>query len=649
MSANKSFTCRLLHLNAHCAILVIFIQVFLPCAHLVSFNITSFDATANNIIYEGDAHPSIGVIELNTVDYLCRVGRAVYSEPIHLWDSTTMTLADFTTQFSFTINTRNATIYGNGFAFFLAPVDNQIPPNSAGGYLGLLNSTAVAATSQNHMISVEFDSYVNGDWDPPTQHVGINNNSIQSAVYAPWDAGSNSGKVANVWITYNATTKNLSVFWTYDEHPVFMGNSSLSYRIDLMKTLQERVKIGFSAGTGQYTEYNTIKSWKFTSNLETKQVEHGKKKSIKRYVIVLVPVCSVVILLLGLVTGWLLLKKRKGNGVEQNGHANGTHDVGISAYTHLEGGGLPKRFSYQELFTATNGFADDERLGHGGSAHVYKGKLDDQDLVAVKRIFAESEGIFINELKIISRLIHRNLVKFIGWCHDQNELLLVYQYMPNGCLESHLHGNKPTLPWDVRYKIANGLASALYYLHEGAEQCVLHRDIKSANVLLDTDFTTKLGDFGVSKLVDPGLRTQTTMIVGTYGYIAPEYLQEGRARKETDMYSFGIVALEIACGRKPNRNGPLLRLVWHLYIAGYILDAADGRLENFDENEMRCLLMVGLWCTNPIDRERPSAGEVLKVLRREAPLPELRRDMHDHPTPIPPLQIDTSSLQTVDG
>ncbi|XP_022743938.1 L-type lectin-domain containing receptor kinase IX.1-like [Durio zibethinus] len=624
MSANMSFIC---------AFLVIFIQFFLPFAYSVSFNFTSFDATVTNILYEGEAHPSLGAIELTIVDVGCRVGRAVYSKPIRLWDASTMTVADFTTQYSFIIDTKNATKYGHGFAFFLAPVDYQIPPNSAGGYLGLLNSTTTAATSQNHIISVEFDSYINEGWDPPTQHVGINNNSMSSAAYAPWDAGSNSGKVANVWITYNATTKNLSVFWTYDEHPVFMGNSSVSYQIDLTKTLPEWVKIGFSASTGDKKEYNKIKSWEFTSNLETKQGKHSKKKSKRRYVILLVSVCSIVALMLGLVTGWLLLKKKKGNSVKENGYANGTH---------LEGGGLPKRFSYQELFTATNGFADDRRLGKGGSAHVYKGELDDQRLVAVKRIFAESESFFINELNIICRLIHRNLVKFIGWCHDQNQLLLVYEYMPNGCLESHLHGNKPTLPWDVRYKIAMGLASALYYLHEGAEQCVLHRDIKSANVLLDTDFTTKLGDFGVSKLVDPELRTQTTMIVGTTGYIAPEYLQEGRARRETDMYSFGIVALEIACGRKPNRNGALLRLVWHLYIAGYILDAADGRLENFDENEMQCLLTVGLWCTNPNDRERPNAGQVLKVLQGEAPLPELPLDMHDHPAPLPPLQIDPS-------
>ncbi|MBA0857020.1 hypothetical protein Goshw_006286 [Gossypium schwendimanii] len=600
----------------------------------VSFDITRFQTTTNNIAYEGDAHPSLGNLELNIVEYVCRVGWATYTEPIRIWDSSTLSLADFTTHFSFTINTRNVSNYGNGFAFFLAPVDYQIPPNSAGGYLGLLNSSTGAGTSRTQIIMVEFDSYSNGDWDPPTEHVGINNNSLASAVYVPWNAGSNSGKLANAWITYNATTKNLSVFWTYDENPVFMGNSSLSYVIDLMKTLPQWVKIGFSAGTGQLTEYNTIKSWTFTSNLETKQPKPSKKKSTRTYVIVLVPVCAVA-LLLGLLTVWFLLQKEgiKGCLRQKNG-------------THLDGGGIPIRFGYQQLYEATNGFAEDKRLGRGGSAHVYKGKLDDYSIIAVKRIFAESESFFINELNVISGLKHENLVRLIGWCHEQSQLLLVYEYMPNGSLESHLHGEKPTLPWHVRYKIAIGLASALQYLHEGEEQCVLHRDIKSDNVLLDLDFTTKLCDFGVSKLVDRGERTQTTMVVGTPGYLAPEYMQEQRARKETDMYSFGIVALEICCGRKP-RNGALVRVVWQLYLGGIVVEAADARLENFDANEMRCLLTVGLWCTNPNHSERPTAEQVLNILQNESPLPDLPLDMY--PPPLPPLEIDTVGSEILSG
>ncbi|PRQ23123.1 putative protein kinase RLK-Pelle-L-LEC family [Rosa chinensis] len=178
------------------------------------------------------------------------------------------------------------------------------------------------------------------------------------------------------------------------------------------------------------------------------------------------------------------------------------------------------------------------RLGHGGSGQVYKGFVQDVGgAVTVKRIFAQSEQyekIFTNEVKIISRIIHRYLVQFIGWCHEQGECLLVYAYMPNSSLDEHLFGCRTSLLWDFRYKIALGLASAIHYLHEDAEQWVLHRDIKSANVLLDNDSNTKLGDFGIAKLMDSWFRTQTAGVVWTFGYMTPEYANGGRTSKESD-------------------------------------------------------------------------------------------------------------------
>ena len=253
-------------------------------------------------------------------------------------------------------------------------------------------------------------------------------------------------------------------------------------------------------------------------------------------------------------------------------------------------------------------------------------------VVAVKRIFSDvedSERMFTNEVNIISRLIHRNLVQFLGWCHEQGELLLVFEYLTNGSLDTHIFGNRRTLTWDVRYKIALGVARALRYLHEDAEQCVLHRDIKSANILLDTDFNTKVSDFGIAKLVDPRLRTQKTKVVGTYGYLAPEYLNEGRASKESDMYGFGVVVLEIACGRKTYQDAehnhvPLVNWVWKHYVEGNILNVADKGLNmDFDVDEMTCLLTVGLWCTLHNHKKRPHAEQVISVLKQEATLPKL--------------------------
>ncbi|CAJ1972931.1 unnamed protein product [Sphenostylis stenocarpa] len=203
--------------------------------------------------------------------------------------------------------------------------------------------------------------------------------------------------------------------------------------------------------------------------------------------------------------------------------------------------------------------------------------------------------------------------------------------------------DKRTLKWGVRYNIALGVARALRYLHEEAEQGVLHRDIKSENVLLDTDFNTKISDFGIAKLVDSRLRTQKTKVVGTYGYLAPEYINEGRVSKESDMYGFGVLALEIACGRRTYQDGeynhvPLKNWVWKHYLDGKILNAADEELKrDFDVNEMTCLLTVGIWCTLQDHKERPMAEQVINVLKQEVPLPMLSaqlQNMQDSPSDL---------------
>ena len=370
-----------------------------------------------------------------------------------------------------------------------------------------------------------------------------------------------------------------------------------------------------------------------------------KHKGSKLVVIVAV-LCPLVLLFVAASIFVVMLIKKKRRKDDCMLYDAGDDEVGpTSVKFDLDRGTIPRRFEYKELVDATNGFSDERRLGQGASGQVYKGVLSYLGrVVAVKRISAEfenSERVFINEVRIISRLIHKNLVQFIGWCHEEGEFLLVFEYMQNGSLDTHLFGNKRVLEWHVRYKIALGVVTALQYLHEDAEQCVLHRDIKSANVLLDMEFNTKVGDFGMAKLVDPRLRTQQTGVVGTYGYLAPEYVKGGRASRESDMYSFGVVALEIGSGRRTYEDGEfhvcLMNWVWQLYVEGEVLRAADEKLRKvFDENEMRSLLVVGLWCTNPNDKERPKAQEVIKVLKLEAPLPELPLDMYER---APPMQV----------
>ncbi|CAN6348418.1 unnamed protein product [Urochloa humidicola] len=281
----------------------------------------------------------------------------------------------------------------------------------------------------------------------------------------------------------------------------------------------------------------------------------------------------------------------------------------------------------------------------GGFGSVYRGFLTDGNRnVAVKRVSKTSRQgwkEFISEVKIISRLRHRNLVQLIGWCHGCNgdgddELLIVYELMHNGSLDAHLYKSDNVLTWPVRYGIALGVGTALLYLHEEAERRVVHRDIKPSNVMLDASFTAKLGDFGLARLIDDGRRSHTTGVAGTMGYMDPECVLAGRVDVTSDVYSFGVLLLEVTSGRRPAvrvRDEDeyfvhLVQWVWDLYGGGSILDAADARLEGkFDGREMACTMLVGLWCAHPDRSFRPTIRQAVNVLRFEAPPPSLPAKM----------------------
>ncbi|KAF5179190.1 L-type lectin-domain containing receptor kinase IX.1 [Thalictrum thalictroides] len=622
---------------------LIFLTFFLlQPSDSLKFKLPRFDPNSKEILYEGDAVPTVGAIEFNKVNYLCRVGRATYAERAHIWDSDSGTLADFTTHFSFFIDTQGAKSYGHGLAFFLAPVGFQIPPNSNGGFLGLFNTTTSDASSRNQIITVEFDSFPNSEWDPPYEHVGINNNSIASVRNVRWNASSHSGDTANVWITYNATTKNLSVYWSYELNPVFRGESLLSYQVDLMKVLPEWVTVGFSAATGQFVQRHNLKSWEFDSSLNIK-VTKGKNEQKTRLIVGLVVSFGILIGGVGIVSVILWRRRRMQRAMYMEGH-------GITG--DFERGAGPKKFTYRELVSATNNFSDDRKLGEGGFGCVYRGFLSYLDLaIAVKKISRGSrqgKKEYITEVKTISQLRHRNLVQLMGWCHDKGEFLLVYEFMPNGSLDAHIFGKTKQLTWAVRYKIALGIASAILYLHEEWEQCVIHRDIKSSNVMLDSSFNAKLGDFGLARLMDHELGPQTTGLAGTLGYLAPEYISTGKASKESDVYSFGVVALEIACGRKSTNpldeesEMGLVEWVWDLYGKGRLLSAVDEKLFSvFDVKQVECLMITGLWCAHPDHSSRPSIRQAIQILNFESKMPDLPPTM-----PVPLYHVPAGLLNS---
>ncbi|KAJ6943044.1 L-type lectin-domain containing receptor kinase IX.1-like [Populus alba x Populus x berolinensis] len=278
-----------------------------PSANSVSFQRTRFDPSDTSIIFEGGASAHVGSIEFNSDTYICQVGRATYAEKVPLWDSSTTRLTDFSTQFSFYIDIEGRTSYAAGFAFFIAPVEFHIPPNSAGGFLGLYNITT-SDSQQNHIVHIEFDSFANSGWDPPIQHVGINNNSVSSATYTYWNTSLHSGDTADVRITYNSTAKNLTVSWKYRATSTPQENTSLSYIIDLREVLPEWVTIGFTAATSNLIERHVLQSWDFSSTLEMSETSGKSAKNIK-LVVSLTVSGAVLIIVIAVVSGILWRRK----------------------------------------------------------------------------------------------------------------------------------------------------------------------------------------------------------------------------------------------------------------------------------------------------------------------------------------------------
>ncbi|XP_057854436.1 L-type lectin-domain containing receptor kinase VIII.1-like [Cryptomeria japonica] len=297
----------------------------------------------------------------------------------------------------------------------------------------------------------------------------------------------------------------------------------------------------------------------------------------------------------------------------------------------------PRVYSYEELSRATAGFSEDLILGKGGFGRVYTGSLEDGEIVAVKRIYQNSEeGLrqYESEIAIIDSLSHPNLVPLLGWCHDKNgELLLVYKHMSNGSLDKYLFAGEArirALSWNERFSIVCDLASALLHLHEESRPRVLHRDIKSSNIMLDCNFVARVGDYSLARLMEHDNTSRYTKPGGTIGYIAPECFQTLRASFESDVFSFGAVALEIACGRPAfDRdltfcNMSLVNWVWSLHKMGQILDAADKLLDKErDGVQIERLMLVGLWCSIHDYRQRPRMQLVLEALKFEAELPIL--------------------------
>ncbi|BAF21793.1 cysteine-rich receptor-like protein kinase 6 isoform X1 [Oryza sativa Japonica Group] len=283
------------------------------------------------------------------------------------------------------------------------------------------------------------------------------------------------------------------------------------------------------------------------------------------------------------------------------------------------------------LRAATGDFAESNKLGEGGFGAVYKGVLPDGNEIAVKRLSKSStQGVqeLKNELALVAKLRHKNLVSFVGVCLDQHERLLVYEFVPNRSLDLILFDTekREKLDWEKRYRIINGVARGLQYLHEDSQLKVVHRDLKASNILLDANMNPKISNFGLARIFGQD-QTQavTNRVVDTYGYMAPEYMMRGNYSVKSDAFSFGVMVLEIVTGRKNNdfynnshQSEDLLNTIWERWMAGTVDEMVDPAMSRYvSASDVRKCVHVALLCVQENPADRPVMSSVVMMLDSE--------------------------------
>ncbi|CAM8905988.1 unnamed protein product [Rhodiola kirilowii] len=288
-------------------------------------------------------------------------------------------------------------------------------------------------------------------------------------------------------------------------------------------------------------------------------------------------------------------------------------------------------FDFETMSKATNYFSVANKLGEGGFGPVYKGLLGGQE-IAVKRLSQDSKQgsvEFKNEVMCIAKLQHRNLVKLLGCC-IQEEYMLVYEFMPNKSLDLLIFHDKEKalLDWPKRWNIINGIARGMLYLHQDSRLRIIHRDLKASNILLDSDMNPKISDFGMARICG-GTETEnnTIRVVGTYGYMSPEYAIEGLFSVKSDVFSFGVLILEIISGKRnrgfyhPDYHLNLLGYIWKLSNEGRFMEAVDKSLtKSCDATEVMRAIQVGLLCVQECPHDRPVMASVVLMLSSDSRL-----------------------------
>ncbi|KAL2328210.1 hypothetical protein Fmac_021637 [Flemingia macrophylla] len=595
---------------------------------------TNFNST--NTLLHGNATIESSILTL-TNSFTFSVGRAFYPFKIPTKPPNSSTPLPFSTSFVFSIAPFKDLLPGHGFVFILSPSAGTTGVSSA-QHLGLFNLTN-NGDPNNHVFGIEFDVFDNQEFnDINDNHVGVDVNSLisfTSHAAGFWGGGSgdkfvdlklNDGENYQVWIDYLDSRVNVTMALAGQKRP---QRPLISEFVDLSEVLLDEMYVGFCGATGQLVESHKILAWSFSNSnfsigdvLVTRYLPSFvlSKESALRSKGFIVGTTAGVFFFVGSAVVIFVFFLRRKRSKRKEGEV------------HFEDWELeywPHRVGYEDIYAATKGFSDQNVIGCGGNGKVYKGILQGVQ-VAVKRIPCDCEHRmreFLSEISSLGRLKHRNVVPLRGWCKkEKGSLILVYDYMENGSFDKRIFdGDENTIfGWGKRVKVLKDVAHGILYLHEGWQVKVLHRDIKASNVLLDKDMNARLGDFGLARMHDhEQIAAHTSQVVGTVGFMAPELIHTGRASTQTDVFSFGVLVLEVVCGRRPNEENKPALVSWlrRLVERGEECSALDERIKGrgqYNNNEVERVLHLGLLCTHHDPHVRPSMRQVVKVLEGES-------------------------------
>ncbi|KAF8409253.1 hypothetical protein HHK36_005327 [Tetracentron sinense] len=604
---------------------------FLRSILSLDFVFNGFDSS--DLLIYGNATLESRFLTLSN-DTTFSIGRALYHSKIPTRSPNSSDFLPFSTSFIFSIAPYKGRLPGHGLVFILVP-STGLKGVSSAQHLGLFNRTN-NGNPNNHVLGIEFDVFENQEFnDINANHVGVDVNSLASVSSYPagyWKISNrgydlfenltlNNGVNYQVWIDFSDSQLNVTMAPVGMKRP---RRPLINVSVDLSEVLLDDMYMGFCAATGRLVESHRILGWSFsnsnfsvsealiTTNLPSFVLGKNSVFQSKGFIagitvaIILVLGCSIVIIVC------LIKRKRKREREREE-----MEEWELEYWPH--------RITYPEIDAATEGFSEENVIGVGGNGKVYKGVLVGGAEIAVKRISHQTEeGMreFLAEVSSLGRLKHRNLVGLRGWCKkEKGSLILVYDYMENGSLDQRVFECEESmmLNWADRIRVLKDVADGVLYLHEGWESRVLHRDIKASNVLLDKDMKGRLADFGLARMHGHGQVANTTRVVGTVGYMAPEVVRSGRASAQTDVFCFGILILEVICGRRPVEYGkpPLVDWLWGLMEQGGLVFALDERLKargGFNSEELERVLHLGLLCAYPDPRARPTMRQVVKVL-----------------------------------